>query len=113
MSKATKTTPEDATATTPEQPPAAPVDTETPAEAEQPTDEPDAEAVAAIWSVLGDGRPHFLRELRAAAPALTADLIKRLMSTYREERRVQFVYDERAARRTGGRGERKYRATRW
>lgn len=129
MTKATKTTdtieateaaeptPDTTADTSPA--PAAPVDTDTTAETEQPADEqpapeePDADSVKAIWSVLEDGKPHFLRELVAAAPALTADVIKRLMSTYREERRVQFVYDERAARRNRGRGETKYRATRW
>ncbi len=105
------TTPED---TTPETPAAAPVDTDTTAADEQPAEKGAGTlAVEAIWSVLEDGRPHTLRELQAAAPVMTLDLVKHLMSTYREAGQVQFVYDERQARRTGGRGERKYRATRW
>lgn len=112
MSKASKATETDETPEQTPDAPAAPVDTEQTPTAEDEAQEkgPGTLAVEAIWAVLEDGKPHFLRELTAAAPALTADLVKHLMSTYREEGRVQYVYDERVARRTGSRGERKYRA---
>lgn len=72
--------------------------TETPA---APTD---------IWDVLADGKPHSLPEL-VQATGLTEDAVRELLQPAIDDLRVQSIYDGRRARRKGGRGERKYRAT--
>lgn len=67
-------------------------------------------APTTIWDVLADGKPRSLPEL-VQATGLTDDAVRELLQPAIDDLRVQSIYDGRRARRTGGRGERKYRAT--
>ena len=66
----------------------------------------------AIQAVLADRKAHTFDECMVAAGDLAENTVRILLKTAIEAGKVAAIYDERAARRSGGRAARKYRLVR-